>query len=61
MSWFEQRIIGMVPGIRMGIVDCLDKYVMYRLGWWLELKGAQYMDGVCGKSCSNQLRTGSRE
>jgi hypothetical protein len=51
----------MVPGIRMGIVDCLDKYVMYRLGWWLELKGAQYMDGVCGKSCSNQLRTGSRE
>jgi hypothetical protein len=32
MSWFEQRMVDMVPGARMGIVDCLEWYLMYGLG-----------------------------
>jgi hypothetical protein len=51
----------MAPGVQIGIVDYLKRYLMYGLGWWLDWKGAQSMNWVCGKSCSNQLRTGSRE
>jgi hypothetical protein len=27
-------MVGMVPGVRIRIVDCLERYLMYRLGWW---------------------------
>jgi hypothetical protein len=30
-----------VPGVRIGNVDGLERYLMYRLGWWLVWKGAQ--------------------
>jgi hypothetical protein len=38
----------MVLGVRIGIVDCLERYLMYELGWWLDWKGAQCTDWVCG-------------
>jgi hypothetical protein len=30
----------MVPDVRIGIVNCLERYLMYGLGWWLDWKGA---------------------
>jgi hypothetical protein len=39
---------GMVPGVRIGILDCLERYIMYSLGWWLDWKGAWSADWVCG-------------
>jgi hypothetical protein len=33
MSWFEQRMVGMVPNVRIGIVDYLERYLTYGLGW----------------------------
>jgi hypothetical protein len=39
-------MIGMVPGVRIGIVDCLERYLVYELGWRLDLKGAQSTDWV---------------
>jgi hypothetical protein len=33
-------MVGMVPGVQIGIVDCLDRYLVYGLGWWLDWKGA---------------------
>jgi hypothetical protein len=44
MSWFEKRMAGMVPGVQIGIVDCLERYLMYILGWWLDWKGAWSTD-----------------
>jgi hypothetical protein len=41
-------MVGMVPGVWIGIVDCLERYLTYGLGWWLDWKGAQYEDWVCG-------------
>jgi hypothetical protein len=41
-------MVGMVPGLRIGIVNCLEMYPMYGLGWWLDWKGARSMDWVCG-------------
>jgi hypothetical protein len=41
MSWFEQGMLGMVPGVRIGIVDGLERYLMYGLGWWTDWKGDQ--------------------
>jgi hypothetical protein len=35
----------MVPNVRIGIVDCLEGYLMYGLGWWMDWKGAQSMVG----------------
>jgi hypothetical protein len=61
MLWFEQRMVGIVPDVRIGIVDCLERYLVYGLGWWLHWKGAQSTDWICGKSCSNQLRIDFRE
>jgi hypothetical protein len=31
----------MVPSVRIGIVDCLERYLMYGLEWWLDWKGAR--------------------
>jgi hypothetical protein len=33
-------MVGMVLGVQIGIVDCLDRYLVYGLGWWLDWKGA---------------------
>jgi hypothetical protein len=41
-------MISMVPDVWIGIVDCLKGYLVYGLGWWLDSKGAQSMDWVCG-------------
>jgi hypothetical protein len=41
-------MVGMVPGVRFGIVDCLERYLMYGFRWWLDWKGAQSADWVCG-------------
>jgi hypothetical protein len=30
-------MVGMVPGVRIGIVDYFERYLMYRLGLWLVL------------------------
>jgi hypothetical protein len=38
----------MVPGVRIGTVDCLVRYLMYGLGWWLDWKGDRCTDWVCG-------------
>jgi hypothetical protein len=32
MSWFEQRMVDMVPNVWIGIVDCLERYLMYGSG-----------------------------
>jgi hypothetical protein len=55
-------MVGMVSSVRIGIVDGLERYLMYRLGWWMDWKGAcpEY-SWVCGKSSLSQRRTGSRE
>jgi hypothetical protein len=45
---FEQGMVGMVPSVRIEIVDCLERYIMYSLEWWLDWKGAQSADWVCG-------------
>jgi hypothetical protein len=37
-------MVGMVPGVRIEIEDCLEWYVVYGLGWWLGWKGAQSAD-----------------
>jgi hypothetical protein len=29
-------MVGMVPGVWIGIVDYLERYLMYGLGWWLD-------------------------
>jgi hypothetical protein len=29
-------MVGMVPSVRIEIVDCLERYLMYGLGWWLD-------------------------
>jgi hypothetical protein len=31
-------MVGMVTGVWIGIVDCLERYLVYRLGWWLDWK-----------------------
>jgi hypothetical protein len=41
MSWFEQRMVDMVPGVWIGIVDDLKRYLIYKLGWWTNWKGAR--------------------
>jgi hypothetical protein len=41
-------MVGMVLDVRIGIVDCLEMYLVYGLGWWLDWKGARSMDWVCG-------------
>jgi hypothetical protein len=32
-------LFGLVPGVWIGIVDSLARYLVYRLGWWLDWKG----------------------
>jgi hypothetical protein len=54
-------MVDMVPGVWIVIVNDLERYVVYRLGWWLDWKDVRSMDWDCGKSYSNQLNTGSRE
>jgi hypothetical protein len=44
MSWFEQRMVDMVPCVRIEIVDCLEMYLVYGLGYWLDWKDAQSTD-----------------
>jgi hypothetical protein len=61
MSWCEQRMVGMIPGVRIEIVDYLERYLVYKLGWWLDWKGSWSVKWVVVSSCSNKLRTGSRE
>jgi hypothetical protein len=29
----------MVPDVRIGIVDGLERYLVYGLGWWTDWKG----------------------
>jgi hypothetical protein len=41
-------MVGMVPGVQIGIVDCLKRYLMYGLSWWLDRKGARSVEWVCG-------------
>jgi hypothetical protein len=41
-------MVGMVPSVRIGIVDCLESYLMCGLGWWLDWNGARSADSVCG-------------
>jgi hypothetical protein len=41
-------MVGMVQGVQIGIVDYLERYLMYRLGWWLNWKGVRSVDWVCG-------------
>jgi hypothetical protein len=41
-------MVGMVPVVWIGIVDCLERYLTYGLGWRLDWKGAQCEDWVCG-------------
>jgi hypothetical protein len=38
----------MVPGVRIEIMDCLERYLVYGLGWWLDWKGTRSTDWVCG-------------
>jgi hypothetical protein len=33
-------MVAMVPNVRIGNVDCLERYLVYGLGWWLDWKGA---------------------
>jgi hypothetical protein len=35
-------MISMVPGVWIG--DCLEGYLVYGLGWWMDWKGAQSTD-----------------
>jgi hypothetical protein len=32
MSWSEQGMVGMVPSVHIGIVDSLERYLVYGLG-----------------------------
>jgi hypothetical protein len=41
-------MVGMVPSVRIGIVDCLESYLMCGLGWWLDWNGNRSADSVCG-------------
>jgi hypothetical protein len=41
-------MVGMVLSVWIGIVDCLERYIVYRLGWLLDWRGAQSADWVCG-------------
>jgi hypothetical protein len=41
-------MVGMVPGVRIEIVDCLERYLVYGLEWWLDWKAAWSTDLVCG-------------
>jgi hypothetical protein len=41
-------MVGMVPSVRNGIVNCLEMYLMYELEWWLDWKGVWCADWVCG-------------
>jgi hypothetical protein len=66
MPWFEQVMLWQDTRCMNGIMDCLERYLMYGVRKWLDWKGARGMVWVgkvshCGKSCSNQLRIGSRE
>jgi hypothetical protein len=31
----------MESSVRIGIVDCLERFLMYGLGWWLDWKVAR--------------------
>jgi hypothetical protein len=33
-------MVSVVPNVQIVIVDGLERYLMYRLGWWLDWKGA---------------------
>jgi hypothetical protein len=35
-----EGMVGIVPSVRIGIADCLERYLMYGLRWWLDWKGA---------------------
>jgi hypothetical protein len=39
-------MVGMVPGVQIGIMDCLERYLVYRLGWWLDGKGVWSTDWI---------------
>jgi hypothetical protein len=54
-------MVGMIPGVRIEIVDYLERYLVYKLGWWLDWKGSWSVKWVVVSSYSNKLRTGSRE
>jgi hypothetical protein len=41
-------MVGMVLGAWIGIIDCLERYLVYGLGWWLDWKGARRADWVGG-------------
>jgi hypothetical protein len=36
MLWFEQGMVGMVLSLWIEIVDCLERYLVYGLGWWMD-------------------------
>jgi hypothetical protein len=42
-GWFD-----MVPGVWIGNVDNLERYLVYRVGMWMVWKGARSTDYVCG-------------
>jgi hypothetical protein len=47
-GWFGkvpgvQNGLWLVPGVRNGIVDDLERYLVYRMGSWMIWKGAQSM------------------
>jgi hypothetical protein len=38
--------------VRIGIVDCLERYLVYELRWWLDWKGVQSTEeAVVGTRC----------
>jgi hypothetical protein len=41
-------MVGIVPSVQIGIVDCLERYLVYRLGWWLDCNGTRRANWVCG-------------
>jgi hypothetical protein len=41
-------MVGMIPGVWIGIVDCLERYNMYGLRLWMVWKGARSTDWVSG-------------
>jgi hypothetical protein len=45
MSWFQQGGDGSTcyPVYGFGIVDGLERYLVYGLGWWMDREGAWSM------------------
>jgi hypothetical protein len=61
MSWFEQEMVGMVPGVWIWDYGWFEKVPRVRIRIVDGLERCPEYDMVCGKFCSNWLRTDSKE